>query len=89
MKKMAVTWVDKNESFFKRTHNFLMLFHLLAFFFLLHLFIELILFNYSSQRLLGLFLMFPDSLFPDVSRLCYIFVTFLSPSVTLYKREGV
>ena len=21
MKKMAVTWVDKNESFFKRTHN--------------------------------------------------------------------
>ena len=20
-KKMAVTWVDKNESFFKRTHN--------------------------------------------------------------------
>ena len=22
MKKMAVTWVDKNESFFKRTHNY-------------------------------------------------------------------
>ena len=21
MKKMAVTWVDKNESFFKRTHK--------------------------------------------------------------------
>ena len=21
MKKMGVTWVDKNESFFKRTHN--------------------------------------------------------------------
>ena len=59
------------------------------FFFLLHLFNELILFNYSSQTLLGLFLMFPDSLFPDVSRLCHIFVTFLSPSVTLYKREGV
>ena len=70
------------------------------FFFLLHLFIELILlphliiqviyfiasFNYSSQTLLGLF---PDSLFSDVSHLCHIFVTFLSLSVTLYKREGV
>ena len=22
MKKKAVTWVDKNESFFKRTHNY-------------------------------------------------------------------
>ena len=46
-------------------------------------------FNYSSQTLLGLFLIFPDSLFPDVSHLCHIFVTFLSRSVTLYKREGV
>ena len=56
----------------------LMLFHFLAFFFLLHLFIELILFNYSSQTLLGLFLMFPDSLFPDVSHCCHGMWPYLS-----------
>ena len=51
---------------------------LLPFFFLLHLFIELILFHYSSQTLLGLFLMFPDSLFPDVSHCCRIMWPYLS-----------
>ena len=38
-------------------------------------------FNYSSQTLLGLFLMFPDSLFPDLShcclRICQICRTYL------------
>ena len=70
------------------------LFHAVSFnlFFLLYLFIELILlphliiqviyfiasFNYSSQSLVGLFLMFPDSLFPDVSRLCHILSRFVT-----------
>ena len=51
---------------------------LLAFFFFLHLFIEYIWFNYSSQTLLGIFLMFPDSLFPDVSHCCHRMWPYLS-----------
>ena len=72
------------------------------FFFLLHLFIELILLPHliiQVKHWLAYFLLL--IVFYYVSRLtfcrcvtlvshfCHIFVTFLSPSVTLYKREGV
>ena len=79
---------------------YFLLSHLIFFFLIAFIYIELILlphliiqviyyiasFNYSIQTLLGLF---PDSLFSDVSRLCHVCVTLLSLSVTLYKREGV
>ena len=81
---------------------FLLAYFLLSFFFLLHLFIELILLPHLIVQVthcLACFLLLIVFYYVSrltvsrcvtlVSHLCHICVTLLSPSVTLYKREGV